>query len=158
MCSRLAPASPSSCLILAIACSACAAASPTPTLTDVSRSCPTCPRTNTVRPRATTAWHKSLSSFCSGYVVRVLNLRMRVCMGDSEERTAMLGELLRQWAHGGIAPGDQNESAVLDFVRQRPHHQCAPVIGHVIGRLGRQNAVAKPMSDEAAHHLQRTRA
>src|SRR5580700_1314608 len=36
------------------------------TFNAVSRSCPTCPRTKTMLPRATTAWHRSLSSFCSG--------------------------------------------------------------------------------------------
>jgi hypothetical protein len=46
----------------------------------VSRSCGHCPRRYTVRPpRVTTAWHRSLSSLCSGYVSLVLNLRMRVC-------------------------------------------------------------------------------
>ena len=38
---------------------------------------------------------------------------------------------------------------------QRPRHQRAAVIGHVIGRLGGQEAVAEPMTDEAAHHFQR---
>ena len=28
--------------------------------------CPTWPRTNTLAPRATTTWHRSWSSFCSG--------------------------------------------------------------------------------------------
>src|SRR5579863_2403980 len=119
MCSRPAPASVNNCLILDMACSACAAASPTPTFTAVSRFWPTCPRTNTVLPLATTVWHRSLSSFCSGYVSRVLNLRIRVCMSDSvKEGAAVRTELHRERAHRPARERGEHESAVLDRLRQ----------------------------------------
>lgn len=60
-----APASSSSMAMLPMARSVWASTSPMPTDSLVSRSWPICPRTYTV-PLATTAWHRSLSSRCSG--------------------------------------------------------------------------------------------
>src|ERR1700744_1522946 len=68
--------------MLCIPCSVWAVTSPTPTDAEVSRSWPTWPRRNTVS-LATTAWHRSLSRCCSGYVSRVLNGRIRVWLIDS---------------------------------------------------------------------------
>ena len=44
---------------------------------------------------------------------------------------------------------------LLTATLKRARHQGAPIVGHVVGRLGCQNAVAEAVPDEAAHHFQR---
>ena len=66
MWSMCPPASSISILMLAMVLAVWAVASPTWRDSRVSRSWETWPRRNTVAPRATTPWQRSLSSFCSG--------------------------------------------------------------------------------------------
>src|SRR5687767_7770992 len=116
MCSRLEPASSSSILMFAIAFSVWPAASPIATLSPVSMSWPIWPRTKTMVPRATTVWQRSLSSFCSGYVSRVLNLRMRLW---TVMRRELRSEVERPVAYGHPAG---EEKSGRDAIEKAAEH------------------------------------
>ncbi len=51
-----------------------------------------------------------------------------------------------------------HQTAVLDGIRQGPRHERTAVVGHVVGGFGGEQSVAKAVTDEPAHHLQRPRA